>query len=239
MASVNLNPNQEKAVKTGLKPLIIVAGAGTGKTRTLTSRLAHLIHMGADPGSICAITFTNKAAKEMLHRVQQLTIDRLTFDDKRGGVDRQMLNVNGQWLNGAAPFIGTFHSLGARILRAEAAIFGRTDRFVIFDDHDSFDAIKKILREKYGVQKRGTTAKDKVPAPSFFREAISGLKSGSTRLTTSGMKTVENIAESNVNGQRSKFHSDVPDIFLRYEELLRRHNAFDFDDLIEKVVLLF
>ncbi len=119
-----LNPKQKAAAEAPIdRPLLIIAGAGTGKTRTLTSRLAYLVSQGVPPEAICAITFTNKAAREMEKRV---------FGDmppKSGG-----------------PFIGTFHSLGASFLRKEARKLGRTPAFVIFDDSDSFSLLKKVLK---------------------------------------------------------------------------------------------
>jgi DNA helicase-2/ATP-dependent DNA helicase PcrA len=129
-----LNDAQRSAAEAPISPLLIVAGAGTGKTRTLTSRIAHLITTGIRPERICAITFTNKAAEEMRSRVAS------------GG-----------------PFIGTFHSLGARILRMECRAFGRTPNFAIFDDHDSFSLIKKI-------------AKETGEKPAFLAQKISTLK---------------------------------------------------------------
>ncbi len=124
---ISLNPAQEAAVRAPKGPLLIVAGAGTGKTRTLTSRIAYFIEQGMRPERICAITFTNKAAKEMVERVGRIQ------DASQG-----------------KPFIGTFHSLGARILRKECRSLGRDFNFTIFDDHDSFDVLKKILKPAKG-----------------------------------------------------------------------------------------
>ena len=112
-----MNSAQKAAAEAKNGPLLIVAGAGTGKTKTLTSRIVYLVASGMRPERICAITFTNKAAKEMADRV----------------------NIPG-------PLIGTFHSLGARILRKECRLLGRTPNFAIFDDHDSFELIKKATR---------------------------------------------------------------------------------------------
>jgi len=111
-----LNSGQYEAVRHGEGPLVIVAGAGSGKTRTLTERLVHLVRRGVPPGRIVAITFTNKAANEMKHRLQA-----------------------------EGPFVGTFHSFGAKILREEAKHFGRTKNFVIFNDSDSERLMKNIL----------------------------------------------------------------------------------------------
>lgn len=126
----SLNEPQEKAVKSAPeRPLLIVAGAGTGKTATLTSRLIRFIKEGVPGGEILSITFTNKAAREMENRVLSI----LDIKDKLG-------------FRGEGPFIGTFHSFGARILRANARLLGRSAGFIIYDNHDSFALIKKILK---------------------------------------------------------------------------------------------
>lgn len=126
-----LNEPQEKAVKSAShRPLLIVAGAGTGKTATLTSRLVRFIKEGVPPGSILSLTFTNKAAREMEQRV----LGSLGLSDKRK-------------FRGGGPFMGTFHSLGARILRSNAKPLNHTPGFVIYDNHDSFALVKRVLKE--------------------------------------------------------------------------------------------
>ena len=121
----NLNNKQIEAVQHGQGPLLIAAGAGSGKTKTLVSRLLHLLKLGVKPEKIIAITFTNKAAKEMRDRV----------------------SVSGE-KNIQDLFVGTFHSFGVKILKNESAHFGRTKNFTIFDDDDSLSLVKKILKEK-------------------------------------------------------------------------------------------
>ena len=125
----NLNGIQREAAEHAGGPLLITAGAGSGKTRTLTSRLLYLLNSGIKPEQIIAITFTNKAAKEM--RI------RITNNKKVAGYQ---LLVN-------SLFIGTFHSLGAKILKKEAGCFNRTSAFTIFDENDSLEMIKNILKE--------------------------------------------------------------------------------------------
>ncbi len=180
-----LNPQQQKAVQAPHTPLLIVAGAGTGKTRTLTSRLLYLIENSATPEKICAVTFTNKAAKEMAERVREKAGDK--------------------------PFIGTFHSLGAKILRAEARELERTPHFSIFDDSDNLSLIKKIMKE----------LDIKGGKPPRFLQYISWRKSSAGEKSSLG------------------HHYDDERIFERYEQALIRNNAFDFDDLIEKATWLF
>jgi len=194
----NLNPQQKLAVQADDKPLLIVAGAGTGKTSTLTGRLAYLIEKGIPADKILALTFTNKAAKEMSERVF--------------GADKKK--------QPGGPFIGTFHSLGARILRVEAKFAGRDHNFAIFDTSDSLQIIRKILKSEM--------AKDKEKEYSGAGEiynAISRLKNG---VVSRG-----EILNSKEDGEL------IVKIFHRYEKELEKNNAFDFDDLIEKVAEIF
>ena len=116
-----LNDQQRAAVEHGDGPLLILAGAGSGKTRVITTRIASLIKRGADPGSIVAVSFTNKAATEMAERMVPLVGSR------RAGAIR----------------MSTFHSFGLDLLREEA---GRDGRFVIFDQGDSLGVVKEVLR---------------------------------------------------------------------------------------------
>jgi DNA helicase II / ATP-dependent DNA helicase PcrA len=142
----SLNPAQFEAAKHVDGPLLILAGAGSGKTRVLTYRIAHLIDsIGLDPQQILALTFTNKAAKEMQGRIGSL----LSF--------------------GRAPaWAGTFHSISARILRSEAANFGLERNFVIYDSDDQLALIKRVMKE--------LNVSDKQFAPQAVRSYISGAK---------------------------------------------------------------
>jgi len=189
-----LNPQQQRAVEAPDRPLLIVAGAGTGKTRTLTSRIIHLIGRGAPPESICAITFTNKAAKEMSDRVHAMTVNGST-----------------------GPYIGTFHSLGARILRAEARLAGRTSNFVIFDEHDSLRLMKQVLRGADAATGGG-------PAACLRR----------TGEIKNGVRSPDDLAASSLARDREALAA-----YEHYETELAKNNAFDFDDLITKTLHLF
>ena len=186
----NLNENQRQAVDCQNGPLLIVAGAGSGKTRTLTSRLMFLLNSGIPAEKIIAITFTNKAADEMVNRVKS-----------------QMANSGG-------PFIGTFHSLGARILKKEAKFLGRSPNFSIFDNDDSLKLIKNIAKNFNLTEKE----KRKI-SPAFLQKDFSRIKNE--------MSDSENEEEI------------VKYFFNQYELELQRNNAFDFEDLIEKPVSLF
>ncbi len=119
----NLNENQVKAVKAINGPVIVVAGAGSGKTRVLTHRLAYLVEQGINPENILAVTFTNKAAKEMKDRVDNMLKENNTST------------------------IMTFHSLCARILRCEANYIGYKRDFEIYDDDEANKALKKVFED--------------------------------------------------------------------------------------------
>ncbi len=207
---MGLNDAQRTAQEAPRGPLLIVAGAGTGKTRTLVARLAHFIATGIPPERICAITFTNKAAGEMKRRV----FGKESTKQKGGGVND--------------PFIGTFHALGLRILRREASFFGRKSNFAIFDDHDSFDLVKKAHRAlapktNGDEEKKKTSLRER---PAFFAGKISEIKNKF------------GVLEQLKNSSRQE---DILAIKMwgAYERALALNNAFDFDDLITKPVELF
>ncbi len=153
----DLNERQQQAVKHTEGPLLIVAGAGSGKTRVLTYRIAYLLHQKkAHPGEILALTFTNKAAREMKDRIQQLI-----------GDEAQKL-----WM-------GTFHSVFSKILRFEAEKLGFTSNYSIYDTDDSQNAIKQILRENNydpkeiqprTIQRRISDAKNQLILPGQYQE---------------------------------------------------------------------
>lgn len=215
-----LNPEQKKAAEAPISPLLIVAGAGTGKTRTLISRIVYLIASGIPPERICAITFTNKAAQEMA--------ERIGASEAGQGPSKKRA--------GQKPYIGTFHSLGARILRSECRIFGRDPNFAIFDDHDSFDLIKKAAKTvsppKFarandngsGIE-TAAEKKKKKEAPALFAKKISEIKNLDAIRPDSRMSDEK--------------HKEVARVFELYEAALQRNNAFDFDDLIQKPVEIF
>ncbi len=189
----SLSSAQIEAVTHGPGPMLIAAGAGSGKTRTLTQRLIYLMNNGLAPREIIAITFTNKAADEMRNRIL-------------GSPSSQKKKFRGK----SVPFIGTFHSFGASILRKEAKLAGRTRAFVIFDDSDSKKIIKKILGAEDAL-KRYTPVK--------ARRELS-------RIKNNVLNTDELDAQQGL-------------LFEKYEDSLKKLNAFDFDDLLEKVVRIF
>jgi DNA helicase-2/ATP-dependent DNA helicase PcrA len=143
-ALARLNPAQREAVLHFEGPILVLAGAGSGKTRVLTTRIARLIeHHGVDPSHILAVTFTNKAAGEMRERIAKLIGEMPT----------------GMW-------VGTFHAIGARMLRREAQLVGRTASFTIYDEDDSLAAVRRIM-ERLKIS-------TKTWSPKAHRSAISG-----------------------------------------------------------------
>ena len=196
-----LNDRQKEAVCTTEGPVLIIAGAGSGKTRALTHRVAYLMLRGIPPENILAVTFTNKAAGEMAARIRELI-------------------SNSSLLTSTLPFIGTFHSFCAKILRLEAHKLGYTKHFTILDDDDSLSLLKEIMKEL------------NVPAkqfpPAMIMNIISGLKS-------------ELVGTDDYEGKSSDeaFPQTVYRVYDQYEKRLRESNAFDFDNLIMKTVELF
>jgi DNA helicase II / ATP-dependent DNA helicase PcrA len=203
MNSIPLNREQEQAIHHPGGPLLMAAGAGSGKTRALTGRLKALIARGVPPHQIIAITFTNKAAKEMRERVF--------------GRDQAEPRWHPRFPTPGEPFIGTFHSLGARILKQEAAHFKRTPSFTIYDDDDSLSLVKSICKQM-DLEKE------------LFKPAAVLAKIGTIK---SELKDIAEFFES--SDRRDQIFSEI---FNRYERALQEHNAFDFDDLIEKPVRL-
>ncbi len=131
----NLNNKQKEAVIYTKGPLLIVAGAGAGKTKTITHRIIHLIHQGVDPKSILAVTFTNKAAKEMRDRVMKL------LEEREHGISEPERSEGF-----GVPFISTFHSLGVNIIKENAHLLGLNKHFAIVDDTDSMAIIKEAMK---------------------------------------------------------------------------------------------
>ncbi len=129
-----LNDKQKEAVLYTDGPLLIVAGAGAGKTKTITHRIIHLIHNGINPSSILAVTFTNKAAKEMRDRVLTLLEERVH-------------GVSAPITHGSVPFVSTFHSLGVHIIKENANLIGLTKHFSIIDESDAISIIKDVMHE--------------------------------------------------------------------------------------------
>lgn len=204
----NLNKEQIEAVDYSRGPILIVAGAGSGKTRVLTSRLMAILRAGAAPESIVAITFTNKAAEEMRKRIsnQQPTTDNLQHVNKNMVVGRRLSVVG--------PFIGTFHAFGARILKKEARLAGRSANFSIYDEDDAMRVIKNIVKNANLSEKEKRNL-----SPAGLRREFSRIKNELTDIEEEDEK--------------------IQFFYKEYELALAQNNAFDFDDLIEKPARLF
>ncbi|MGH6725558.1 MAG: ATP-dependent helicase, partial [Pseudolabrys sp.] len=195
----DLNPEQREAVETLDGPVLVLAGAGTGKTRVLTTRIAHILNLGrARPADILAVTFTNKAAREMKLRVGQMV---------------------GQIVEGM-PWLGTFHSIGVKILRRHAELVGLKNNFTILDVDDQIRVIKQLLEAEKLDEKRW-------PA-RVFAMLLDGWKNRG--LTPDQVPAGE--AASFANGKGKK-------LYLAYQERLKTLNAADFGDLLLENIRLF
>ena len=193
----DLNPKQREAVETIDGPLLIVAGPGSGKTRVITHRIAYLVRVcGVTPYRIAAVTFTNKAAREMGHRLVPLL-----------GQSARDLTA------------GTFHSFCAMVLRRDGDRLRLDRNFVIYDDPDQIGLIKSAMEE--------VDIDPKQFSPRAVQSAISGAKS--QLLGVDGFRA----------STESYFDEVVLRVYERYEDLISRSGAVDFDDLLAKTYLLF
>lgn len=194
-----LNEQQKEAVQHIDGPLMIIAGAGSGKTKVLTTRIAHLMHNGVDAFHILALTFTNKAAAEMKERIEKIL----------GNNEARNL------------YIGTFHSVFARILRAEARHLGYPSNFTIYDTEDSRSVIKTVIRE-LGLD-------DKEYKPAAVGSRISWAKNA---LIYPDMYAEEPAIQQ--EDTRAKKPA-IAQIYAAYCERCFRNGAMDFDDLLLKM----
>jgi len=190
----NLNEKQREAVLHNDGPCLVLAGAGSGKTKVLTTRIANLINNDIESYNILAITFTNKAAREMRLRLDVISPDNYAF-------------------------VGTFHSLGLRIIRENCEALDLTRNFTIIDSDDCLSVIKKIMKDN-GYDPKFTS-------PSYVRSRISFIKN-------------EMLSE----GEISKFFNTPPEkiaeqVYYQYRKILKKNNSVDFDDLLTLPVELF
>ena len=198
-----LNDAQREAVVNFRCPSLIVAGAGSGKTRVLTCRIAYMLEQGVAPDTILALTFTNKAAAEMRERIGQLLSPQAT---------RRI------WM-------GTFHSLFSRILRAEADKLGYPSSYTIYDASDARNLVKQIIREM--------NLSDETYKPGDIAARISLAKNN---LITPG------AYEANASLQaedRERRRPQFVDIYKLYVQKCRQNGAMDFDDLLLNTNILF
>ena len=199
----DLNEAQRAAVEYINGPSLVIAGAGSGKTRVLTYKIAYLLSQGMKPWSIMALTFTNKAAREMKERIGKLVGNDLA-----------------QHL-----YMGTFHSIFSRILRAEAEHIGFNNNFTIYDESDSRSLIKAIVKEM-GLD-------DKKYKPAAVHAKISMAKNN--LMSAAAYESDAAIFEQNKRAQMP----EVGKIFVAYVQRCKQANAMDFDDLLTLTYQLF
>ena len=193
-----LNPAQQDAVQTMSGPVLILAGAGSGKTKTLTHRIANLIANGVLPSEILALTFTNKAAREMRERLAKILDRENSFS--------------------FMPWMGTFHSICVKMLRIEAESVGLDKSFVIYDADDRLALIKRAMKE--------LQISDKSVKPKAAEAAISKAKN-------EGKLPDEMMADAYYPNQQQ-----IARIYERYEDMRKKADAVDFDDLLLYVAKL-
>ena len=208
MVHFELNKQQKQAVEHTEGPLMILAGAGAGKTRVITQRIVNLIKIGVSPERILAVTFTNKAAREMHDRTLKLI-------DADPDINRP---VTARATGLASPYIATFHSLGAALLREHAQELGLKRHFTIFDRADSTRAVKQAVKH-LGLD-------PKQFEPRTILGTISRHKGDSVTV--------------------SEYHADIGDvwrhtvgrIWQEYETILAKEGSLDFDDLLLRTYML-
>ncbi|OGD85327.1 hypothetical protein A2164_04485 [Candidatus Curtissbacteria bacterium RBG_13_35_7] len=213
----DLDQYQREAVKQLDGPVLILAGAGSGKTRVLTYKAAYLIDKGIKPENILLSTFTNKAANEMKERIVRL----LEHQDFRApGINKKEYPITQlpDNLNTRLPYVGTFHSYCARLLRIEGKYIGIPSGYLIYDDNDSLSLVKKIMKD---------LDISKTFRPSSMLTAISQAKSELV-----DARQYKELA-------RGPFGETVSRIYDIYQKELKKIGACDFDDLLNKTVELF
>lgn len=196
-----LNQEQRSAVTAPLGPVLVLAGAGSGKTRVLTYRIAYIIEQGSYAGDqILAVTFTNKAAKEMQNRVNQLL---------SGAAGTKLVSQ---------PTLGTFHSIGVRILRKHIARLGYSANFVIMDSDDQVKILKDILKDLNIPKQFG---------PTLFRAYISSAKN-----------LLQTPAQMDL-ALDGHIRDLAQQVYARYQDFLFKQNSVDFDDLLMLPIIIF
>ncbi len=198
-----LNESQRAAVEYNDGPSLVIAGAGSGKTRVLTYKIAYLLQNGYNPWAILALTFTNKAANEMKERIASIV-----------GYDKA------RYL-----YMGTFHSVFARILRGEASYLGYSSNFTIYDESDSRSLLKTIVKEM--------KLDDKVYKPATVHKKISLAKNRLILPDDYARKT--SLLEQDKRDNMPR----LTDIYNNYNQRCRKANAMDFDDLLVQTYILF
>jgi len=206
-----LNPEQRRAVEHGVSgdshvgpPLLVIAGAGSGKTNTLAHRVAHLIVRGADPRRILLMTFSRRAASEMSKRVERIA--------------RKVLGANAGIMTDALSWAGTFHGIGARLLREYADQIGLNPAFTIHDREDSAD-LMNLVRHERGLSK----TESRFPAKGTCLSIYSRCVNAQTEL--------EQVLGAHYPWC-SGWATELKEVFAAYVEAKQKHNVLDYDDLL-------
>lgn len=199
----NLNQNQKEAVIYNDGPSLIIAGAGSGKTRVLTYKIASLLKSGLKPWTIMSLTFTNKAAREMKERISQL-------------VDPS--SASRLWM-------GTFHSIFLKILRAEAAAIGYPENFTIYDTSDSKNLLKTIIKEM--------NLDDKIYKPGAVQSRISSAKND--LISPAAYAANKDIQTDDLRSKKPQ----IKEIYYKYVQRCKTASAMDFDDILLLTNVLF
>ena len=194
-----LNPEQKKAVEILEGPVLILAGAGSGKTRTLTHRIANLIHHGVSPSSILAVTFTNKAANEMRERIEKL-----------------LGNV-------FMPYMGTFHGIAVRILRQEADAAGISRNFVIYDTDDQVSLIRRIMRELKLTDNKNLKPKSIQSIISSEKNQGNGPEEYAAKALYPNQRNIAKIFQQYETEKEKAGALDFDDLLLKELELLQKN----------------
>jgi DNA helicase-2/ATP-dependent DNA helicase PcrA len=206
----SLNEEQRKAAEKIQGPSLILAGAGSGKTKALTHRIAYMMDQGIPPWQILAVTFTNKAAKEMQERIKNL----LRLQDSEQGNPLSIERGAGR-----LPVMGTFHSICVRILRRDIEKLGRNRNFIIYDTDDQEKLMKNVLKEMH-IEDKELKARAALGYVSRFKCELLTPKQAMVQATTARMQQVGMV-------------------YQKYQAALVEANALDFDDLILETVRLF
>src|SRR6201991_5006655 len=207
-----LNPEQRRAVEHGIGipggsvggPLLIIAGAGSGKTNTLAHRVGHLIVNGADPRRILLMTFSRRAASEMARRVERICA--------------QVLGANAGIMTDALAWAGTFHGIGARLLREYAEQIGLDPAFTIHDREDSAD-LMNLVRHELGLSKTESRFPAKGTCLSIYSRAVNAVA------------PIEQVVGTSYPWC-SGWAAELKDLFAAYVEAKQKQNVLDYDDLL-------
>ncbi|PIY92615.1 MAG: ATP-dependent DNA helicase, partial [Candidatus Magasanikbacteria bacterium CG_4_10_14_0_8_um_filter_42_12] len=207
-----LNEEQQQVVLHGDGPCLVLAGAGSGKTRTITYRVAYLLEQGIEPERILLVTFTNKASKEMMERVAA-AVNSLPLLASPSGRGRNVL-----------PWAGTFHHISYRILKKYAPLLGYQSNFTILDSADSLDILKLCLKME-GINRN----ERRFPSPKVLQSIISYARNAETTI-------------ADVLDLKHPNWLDIADVITRIAEEYQKRkldaNAMDFDDLLVNLYLL-